>query len=73
MNEIRTPEDLKLTPMLRVLLINYISCMYEEASDFSIESLWNEYNILKKNNELELLFQQEYLQSSLHWIDGGNR
>ena len=67
MNEIRTKEDLQFTPMLKALIINYISCMYEDASDYSIESLWNEYNLLKKNNELDRLFQQEYLDSPLHW------
>jgi hypothetical protein len=67
MNEIRTKEDLQFTPMLKALLINYISCMYEDASDYSIESLWSEYNLLKKNNELDSLFQQEYLDSPLHW------
>jgi hypothetical protein len=67
MNEIRTKEDLQFTPMLKALIINYISCMYEDASDYSIESLWSEYNLLKKNNELDSLFQQEYLDSPLHW------
>ena len=67
MEEIKTQDDLTHTPMLRALLINYISCMYEEASDYSPESLWREYNWLKDNNQLNLLFEQEYLDSPKHW------
>lgn len=72
MNEIKTKEDLKHTPMLRALLINYISCMQEDASDYSVESLWREYNWLKDNNKLDLLFQQEHLDSPLHWAESIN-
>ena len=67
MNELRRQEDLQHTPMLRALLINYISCRYQEASDYTVESMWSEYNWLKDNNELDLLFQQECIDSPLHW------
>jgi hypothetical protein len=69
MNELKTKEDLEYTPMLRALLINYISCIHEDASDYTIESIWNEYKWLKDNNKLDLLFQQEYLDSHLHWSE----
>jgi hypothetical protein len=67
MYELTREQDLNHTPKLRALLIDYISCMYEEDSDFSGESIWREYCLLKKNNELDILFHQEYLQSPLHW------
>lgn len=71
MKELKTQEDLQYMPMLQALLINYVSCIYQEASDYSITSLWREYNLLKDNNELHLLFEQEYIDSPLHWIESG--
>lgn len=69
MNDLTTHTDLLHTPMLKQQLINYISCRYEEASDFSLESLWREYSLLKEHNELHLLFVQEFIDSPLHWIE----
>ena len=69
MTELKKQNDLEYTPMLKQLLINYLSCIYEEESDFSLESLWREYNWLKHHNELHLLFEQEYINSPLHWSE----
>jgi hypothetical protein len=70
MNEIKTHEDLRFTPKLLELLISYVSCVHEEAALFDHYSLFSEYEALKKRNELHLLFEQEYLDSPLHWSDG---
>ena len=69
MTDLTSQNDLQYTPVLKQQLINYISCQYEEASDFSLESLWREYLWLKEHNELHLLFVQEFIDSPLHWVE----
>jgi hypothetical protein len=70
MNEIKTHEDLKYTPKLVELLMGYVSCMYEEYALFDHASLFSVYEELKERNALHLLFEQEFLDSPLHWVDG---
>lgn len=55
--------DLSNNPRLRALLIAYISTQYEEFADFSEESLWAEYQRLKRDGELNALFIQEALDN----------
>ena len=61
--------NLKFNPILKQLLINYELCMNEEYADTSDDALWMTYNYLKKTNQLEVLFEQEYLDSPLHWTE----
>lgn len=51
-------------PTLKVLLINYIQFMYGEAYDISHEYMVMEYLMLKRENRLHELFQQELLDNT---------
>lgn len=55
--------NLDLTPMTKQLLINYISIMYEENADYSIESLRAELLLLERENNLEQLFIVESMSN----------
>ena len=55
--------NLEFMPLLKQQLKNYVSVNYEEAADYSNESLVAEYHYLKKNNQLHLLFEAECLTS----------
>ncbi|MDB5228909.1 MAG: hypothetical protein JWN78_3102 [Bacteroidota bacterium] len=51
-------------PMTKALLIDYIMFMYGEAYDISHEYLVMEYLMLKRENRLHELFQQELLDNT---------
>lgn len=56
---------LAYNPILKQLLKEYISSMYEESANYDEDTLLNEYNYLLKNNRLYELFDLEFLQNSL--------
>ena len=62
-------KDFKFSPTLRRMLVNYIIRMYEEDAILDDEHLLKEYNLLKKNNELHFLFEEEYL---INYLKDGN-
>ena len=51
--------NLEFNPLLKELLIMYVSRMYEECGIYDDEHLLAEYNLLKRNGELHLLFEEE--------------
>lgn len=53
--------DFRYNPTLRRLLVNYCIRIYEEDAIIDDWHLIQEYFLLKKNNELHLLFDEEYL------------
>jgi hypothetical protein len=55
--------NLDNSPILTFLLMNYISNTYQENAEYTPEVLWAEYQLLKKNNQLNLLFVQEGLDN----------
>lgn len=61
MNELEIIENLDYNPILKKLLIDYISRIYEENAIFDDYHLMQEYFLLKRNNELHLLFVEEKL------------
>jgi hypothetical protein len=61
MNELEIIENLDYNPVLKKLLIDYISRIYEEDAIFDEHHLMQEYFLLKRNNELHLLFVEEKL------------
>ena len=56
--------DLNLMPRLKELLTNYILFMYQEDAIITAEYLEMEYYMLKRNNRLHELFDQELLDNS---------
>jgi len=57
-------ETLESMPMLKQLLTNYVLFQYEEEAQTDNASLVAEYLSLRDNNELNLLFTQEFLDST---------
>lgn len=51
--------NLEINQRLKELLINYVSVAYEENAVYTDESLMNEYEFLRKNNQLIDLFEAE--------------
>lgn len=51
--------DLKHSPRLKELLIMYVSRQYEENARFDDWHLFEEYKLLKRNNQLDELFKEE--------------
>lgn len=51
-------------PSLKKLLINYIHLMYQENAIITHEYLVMEYQLLKQENRLHELFQQELLDNT---------
>lgn len=51
-------------PSLKKLLINYIHFMYQENAIITHEYLVMEYQLLKQENRLHELFQQELLDNT---------
>lgn len=51
-------------PSLKKLLINYIHSMYQENAIITHEYLVMEYQLLKRENRLYELFQQELLDNT---------
>lgn len=62
--------DFKYNPKLRRMLVNYCIRTYEEDAIIDDWHLIQEYNLLKSNNELQFLFEEEYLINYLN--DGDN-
>lgn len=50
---------------LRDAMVIYLSTMYEKNADYSEESMVSEYIMLKRNNELHLIFEAVQLQSKI--------
>ena len=57
--------NLDHSPMLKELLIMYISRKYEEDAIFDEWHLFQEYIWLKNNNQLDELFKEECLTNRL--------
>ncbi len=55
--------SLDFNEKLKSLLMIYVRINYEENADYSEDSLMSEYRYLLNNNELNLLFQCEKLES----------
>ncbi|MEP6931250.1 MAG: hypothetical protein ABI850_14605 [Flavobacterium sp.] len=51
------------------MLVNYCIRAYEEDAILDDWHLFQEYNLLKKNNELHFLFEEEYL---INYLKDGN-
>jgi len=51
--------NLELTPLLKELLKIYVSRVYEENGIYDDYHLIAEYYLLKRNNNLHLLFEEE--------------
>lgn len=62
-------KDFKYSPVLREMLVNYIVRTYEENVIIDDLHLIQEYNLLKNNNELHFLFEEEYLRN---YLEDGN-
>jgi hypothetical protein len=58
--------DLKFSPMLKELLIMYVSRQYEENARYEDYYLMAEYELLKRDNKLDLLFIEERLTNILN-------
>lgn len=65
----REIKDFKFNPGLREMLVNYILRTYEENAIIDDLHLIQEYNLLKNNNELHFLFEEEYL---INYLKDGN-
>lgn len=61
--------DFKFSPTLRRMLVNYCIRFYEADAIIDDWHLIQEYNLLKKNNELHFLFEEEYL---INYLKDGN-
>jgi len=61
--------DLKYSPILKELLTMYISRQYEENARFGDYYLMAEYELLKRDGKLELLFIEERLTNILNQDD----
>lgn len=53
--------NLDYNPILKELLINYVLRIYEEDAIIDDNHLWQEYLLLKKDGNLESLFEEECL------------
>jgi hypothetical protein len=60
--------ELLYTPHTKALLIEYVSCQYEEYADYSDESLKRELNLLYQEGQLIRLFTGEYILSAARLI-----
>lgn len=58
--------DFRYNPILRTLLVNYCIRAYEMDAITDDWHLMQEYFLLKKNNELHYLFNEEYLINYLN-------
>lgn len=57
--------NLEFAPELKVLLIEYCYAIYEENAEIDDYHLFAEYNLLKTNNELHLLFELSHFNNRL--------
>jgi hypothetical protein len=64
--ELLVVTDLKYSPMLKELLIMYVSRQYEENARYENYYLMAEYELLKGDNKLDLLFIEERLTNILN-------
>lgn len=55
--------NLEFTPLTKQLMINYMKWQYEDAADFSDESIKREFWLLKDDNRLSEIFISEWLYS----------
>jgi hypothetical protein len=63
-------EDFRFNPKLRKMLVNYCLRMYEENAIIDDYHLLEEYKLLKRDNMVHVLFEEEYLINYLR--DGGD-
>ena len=63
-------EDFRYNPKLRKMLVNYCLRMYEENAIIDDYHLLEEYKLLKRDNNVHVLFEEEYLINFLR--DGGD-
>ena len=63
-------EDFRYNPKLRKMLVNYCLRMYEENAIIDDYHLLEEYKLLKRDNKVHVLFEEEYLINYLR--DGGD-
>jgi hypothetical protein len=54
-------EDFRYNPKLRKMLVNYCLRMYEENAIIDDYHLLEEYKLLKRDNKVHVLFEEEYL------------
>ena len=59
-------ENLDYNPILKRLLIKYIVFMYESETVPTELEIWQEYLLLLKDNQLNRLFIQEFLENTSH-------
>jgi hypothetical protein len=60
-------EDFRYNPKLRKMLVNYCLRMYEENAIIDDYHLLEEYKLLKRDNNVHLLFEEEYLINFLRY------
>jgi hypothetical protein len=70
MEDLENITNLHYNPVLKQLLINYVSRMYEEDGIYDEYHLMQEYYLLQGENKLHLLFVEEKLSNYLK--DGNN-
>lgn len=58
--------DLNHSPRLKELLIMYVARTYQENARFDDWHLFEEYKLLKRNNQLDELFKEECLTNRLN-------
>lgn len=58
--------DLNHSPRLKELLIMYVARKYEENARYDDWHLFEEYKLLKRNNQLDELFKEECLTNRLN-------
>lgn len=63
--------NFQYNPRLRKMLVNYCLRMYEEFAILDDEHLLMEYNLLLKDKNTNVLFEEEYLINYLR--DGDDR
>jgi len=54
-------KDFRFNPKLRKMLVNYCLRMYEENAIIDDYHLFEEYKLLLRYNNLNVLFEEEYL------------
>jgi len=71
MNHEQMEASLEFMPRLKELLTNYILFAYNEYAEITNWHLVEEYLLLKRNNQLHLLFMQELLDNTVS-LEGGD-
>jgi hypothetical protein len=65
----KQPINLINLPKLKALLTSYISMLYEEDAIVTDEYLLMEFNLLKRENRLHELFEQEFYDNTGEFPD----